>query len=57
MVFFPKLFWLSVRKNCSSDQEKLLEFEAEGWELEKKKLRSLEQLFDFFRQKGMDAFH
>ena len=51
------MVWPTVRKNCSSDQEKLLEFEAEGWELEKKKLRSLEQLYDFFRQKGMDAFH
>ena len=25
----PKLFWPTVRKNCSSDQEKLLKFEAE----------------------------
>jgi hypothetical protein len=31
-----------VRKNCSSDQEKLLKFEAEGRELTKF-LRSLEQ--------------
>ena len=26
----PKLFWPTVRKKCSSDQEKLLKFEAEG---------------------------
>ena len=32
----------TVRKNCSSDQEKLLKFEAEGRELAKF-LRSLEQ--------------
>ena len=32
----------SLRKNCSSDQEKLLKFEAEGWEFAKN-LRSLEQ--------------
>jgi hypothetical protein len=31
-----------VRKNCSSDREKLLKFEAEGRKFEKK-LRSLEQ--------------
>ena len=31
-----------MRKNCSSDQEKLLKFEAEGRELEKI-LRSLEK--------------
>ena len=28
----PKLFWPTVRKKCSSDQKKLLKFEAEGWE-------------------------
>ena len=31
MVFFlSKLFWPIVRKNCSSDQEFFLKFEAEG---------------------------
>ena len=30
------------KKNCSSDQEKNLKFEAEGWEFAKN-LRSLEQ--------------
>ena len=29
-ILFPKLFRLVVRKNRSSDQEKLLKFEAEG---------------------------
>ena len=38
----PKLFWPNVRKNCTSDGEKLLKFEAEGRELAKF-LRSLEQ--------------
>ena len=38
----PKLFRLTVRKNCSSDREKLLKFQAEGREFAKI-LRSLEQ--------------
>ena len=43
MVFcFPKLFRLTVRKNCSSDREKLLKFEAQGREFTNF-LRSLEQ--------------
>ena len=29
-ILLLKLFWPTVRKNCSSDREKLLEFEAEG---------------------------
>ena len=41
---FPKLFWPSMRKNCSSDREKLWKFEAEGLEFAKF-LRSLEQFF------------
>ena len=31
----PKLFWPTARKNCSSDQENFLKFEAEGWEFVK----------------------
>ena len=31
-VLLPKLFWPTVRKNCSSDREKILTFEAEGGE-------------------------
>ena len=38
-ILLPKLFWPTVRKNCSSDREKLLKFEAEGREFAK----SLEQ--------------
>ena len=34
-IFFPKLFWPTERKNCSSDYEKLLKFEAESWEYSK----------------------
>ena len=34
-ILLPKLFWPTVRKNCSSDREKLLKFEAEGQEFEK----------------------
>ena len=31
-ILFPKLFWPTVRKNCSSDRGKLLKFENEGRE-------------------------
>ena len=41
-ILLPKLFWPTVRKKCSSDWEKLLKFEAEGWEFANF-LRSLEQ--------------
>ena len=41
-ILLPKLFWPTVRKNCSSDWEKHLKFEAEGREFAKI-LRSLEQ--------------
>ena len=34
-ILLPKLFWHTVRKNCSSDQEKLLKFEAEGQDFTK----------------------
>ena len=40
-ILLPKLFWPTVRKNCSSDREKLLKFEAEGREFSNF-LRSLE---------------
>ena len=41
-ILLPKLFWPTVRKKISSDQEKLLKFEAEGREFAKF-FRSLEQ--------------
>ena len=41
-ILLPKLFWPTVRKNCSSDREKLLNFKTEGWEFAKI-LRSLKQ--------------
>ena len=41
-IFLPKLFWLTLRKNCSSDQENVLKFESEGQEFSKI-VRSLEQ--------------
>ena len=34
-ILLPKLFWPTLRKNCSSDREKFLKFEAEGWEFAK----------------------
>ena len=43
-----------MRKNCSSDSEKLLKFEAEGREFEKKNVRSLEQLIQTV--KGQNNF-
>ena len=41
-ILLPKLFWPTVRKNCSSDREKPLKFETEGREFAKI-LRSLDQ--------------
>ena len=32
-ILLPKLFWPTVRKKCSSDQENILKFEAEAWRL------------------------
>ena len=52
-ILLPKLFWPTVRKNCSSDQEKLLKFEAEGREFAKI-LRSLEQFIQTV--KGQNNF-
>ena len=34
-ILLPKLFRPTVRTNCSSDREKLLKFEADGWEFAK----------------------
>jgi hypothetical protein len=44
-----KLFWPTVRKKCSSYREKLLKFEADGWEFAKC-LRSLKQSMYVFKQ-------
>ena len=41
-IYLPILFWPTMRKDCSSEREKLLKFEAEGPEFAKL-LRSLEQ--------------
>ena len=35
-ILLPKLFWPTVKKNCSSDWEKYLKFKAEGQEFSKK---------------------
>ena len=51
--FVTKLFWPTVRKKCSSDQEKLLKFEAEDWEFENV-LGSLEQFI--LTVKGQNNF-
>ena len=52
-ILLPKLFLPTVRKNCSSDREKLLKFEAEGREFAKC-LRSLEQFIQTV--KGQNNF-
>ena len=41
-ILFPKLYWPTVRKNYSSDQENVLKFSAFSLEFAKF-LRSLEQ--------------
>jgi hypothetical protein len=52
-ILLPKLFWPTVRKKWSSDQEKLLKFEAKGQEFAKN-LRSLEQFIQTV--KGQNNF-
>ena len=52
-ILLPKLFWPTVRKNCSSDREKNLKYEAEGREFSKF-LRSLEQFIQTV--KGQNNF-
>ena len=52
-ILLPKLFWLTVRKNCSSDREKLLKFKADGQEFAKF-LRSLEQIIQV--ERGQNNF-
>ena len=52
-ILSPKKFWPTVRKNYSSDREKLLKFEAEGGEFAKF-LRSLEQFIQTV--KGQNNF-
>ena len=52
-ILLPKLCCPTVRKNCSSDREKLLKFEAEGREFAKI-LRSLEQFIQTV--KGQNNF-
>ena len=47
-ILLPKLFWPTVRKNCSSDREKLLKFETEF----SKFLRSLEKFIQTVKWKN-----
>ena len=44
-ILLPKLFLPTVRKNCSSDREKLLKFEAEGQEFAKRTIFGNRMLF------------
>ena len=43
VILFPKLFWHTVRKNCSSDQEKCLKFEAKCQEFWDDKTNTFKQ--------------
>ena len=52
-ILFPKLFWPTLRKKCSSYWEKLLKFEAEGQEFAKC-LKSHEQFIQAV--KGQNNF-
>ena len=52
-ILLPKLFWPTVRKNCSTDREKPLKFEAEGRDFAKI-LRWLEQFIQTV--KGQNNF-
>ena len=52
-ILLPKLFWSTMRKNCSTDREKLLKSETEDWEFAKI-LRSLEQFIQTV--KGQNNF-
>ena len=47
-ILFPKLFWLTVGKNCFSDWEFFLKFQAEGREFANW-LRSLEQFIQIVK--------
>ena len=47
-ILSPKLFWPNVRKNCSSDREKLLRFKAESQGFAKI-LRLLEQVIQIVK--------
>ena len=53
-ILLPKLFRPNVRKNCTSDWEILLKFEAEGQEVAKL-LRSLEQ-FKYSNDESSEEF-
>ena len=52
-ILLPKLFWPTVRKNCSRDLEKLLKFETEGRQF-KNVLRSIEHFIQTV--KGQNNF-
>ena len=52
-ILLPKMFWPTVRKNCSSDREKLLKFEAESQDFSIF-FRSLEQFIQ--TMKGQNNF-
>ena len=52
-ILLQKLFWPTVRQNCSNDRDFFLKFEAEGWEFAKF-MRSLEQFIQIV--KGQNNF-
>ena len=54
-ILLPKLSWPIVRKNCSTDREKNLKFEAEHREFAKK-FRSLEQFWIYSNRERSEKF-
>ena len=47
-IMLPKLFWRTVRKNYSSDWEKILKFEAEGREFAKQFIQTVKGQNNFW---------
>ena len=55
-ILLPKLYRPAVRKNCSTDGEKLLKFEAEGQEFAKF-LRPLERFIQTVKGQKIFMFY
>ena len=47
-ILLPKLFWHTVRKDCSRDREKHLKFETEGQDFAKLNSENSEQSMFFY---------
>ena len=49
-ILFPKLFWPTVRRNCSSDRETLMKFEAKFLRSQEQFIRTLKCQNNFLQQ-------